>query len=585
MNRKHLLISCAICVFLLAQPALHAQIREYVGIVRSTLSPESIANLEKLRDSLKNEGYPTIPDIIDNCLEGGFGSGFLYVSSDGKNYVITNRHVVSHAFTASIEFDHKDGTTTKYDGLTVLAEDDDIDLAILSFPENSKPFKIGLTLDTTVRDDGEEIWSAGFPGLSNTPIWQLGKGTITNAHAKIPELANPEKTYLLQHSAQVDAGNSGGPLLTASKASPGGYRVIGINTWKAVNRQATNYSIPSVAIESFIARALSGKPANADAIQARTESFIGTITTEQPAYQKIAKYITTDYATAAGSDAFMEILLKAPSSVREYVLSEFAGYSPIEGLRYAVAYSIEKQLSAPDGTIALAIDAAAANSDGTYAYHFSSPEGKWNCLWKKEHGLFRIDSFLSQDQPDDAKSKRVQKNAKQATGKQTTAKASTDTPYSFLILGSYGLPLDGNTTSTVGGSLLYSFTDHIYTAFGAFKQMSDETVTDSFFGSTSKIELSTFMIQFGLRLQAPFVYETFSLYPYVQGSWGAGTASYDDESTFVSGTALEGGVLFGMGAHQSFFAECAISRKSIGSMDFFDRMKPISLMLSAGFGF
>lgn len=82
--------------------------------------------------------------------------------------VVTNRHVVQNALTANVSFENEDGT---------------------------------------------EVWSAGFPGLGGKPMWQLGKGTITNASAKIKELIAPNISTIIQHSAEVDAGNSGGPLL------------------------------------------------------------------------------------------------------------------------------------------------------------------------------------------------------------------------------------------------------------------------------------------------------------------------------------------------------------------------------------
>jgi len=103
------------------------------------------------------------------------------------------------------------------------------------------------------------VWSAGFPGLGSDPMWQLGKGTVTNARAKIKELLSPDISTLIQHSAQVDAGNSGGPLLTADSKSEAGYSVIGINTWKATYRESTNFSIPASIIKSFVQRNIAGE--------------------------------------------------------------------------------------------------------------------------------------------------------------------------------------------------------------------------------------------------------------------------------------------------------------------------------------
>lgn len=227
-----------LCVASIALPLFaDTPIRQYVGIVREHYFDSLVQFMEKYRDDLRNDGYSTYAKYIDAYLEGGFGSGFVYVASDGKNYIITNRHVISQAQSASIEFENPDtGKKTTYDNLTVLATDDDIDIAILAFPSGTAPFKAGLKLSTTAVNDGDEVWSAGFPGIGDQPMWQLGKGSVTNAKARINELLDTGISTLIQHSAQVDSGNSGGPLMVASKSEASGYSVVGINTWKAIYR-------------------------------------------------------------------------------------------------------------------------------------------------------------------------------------------------------------------------------------------------------------------------------------------------------------------------------------------------------------
>jgi hypothetical protein len=93
------------------------------------------------------------------------------------------------------------------------------------------------------------------------------------------------------------------------------------------------------------------------------------------------------------------------------------------------------------------------------------------------------------------------------------------------------------------------------------------------------------MIQFGLRLQIPFGYDRYSLLPYIQGSWGAGTATAGEETDFTSGTVIEGGVLVGLGATHRYYVGCALSRTSIKALDTFDTARTLSLKFSAGIGF
>lgn len=213
----------------------YAQIRKYIGIVRPEYNSETVSFLKAFQNELKAKGYNAYANYIDGYLKGRFGSGFVYVNSEDKNFVITNQHVIDYGTSASIEFeDPKTGTVTKYENLSIKAIDDEIDIAVLQFKDNEEPFKKGLVFSSDNVEDGIDVYSAGFPGLGNTPLWQLGKGIVTNSSARIKELMNPDISSLIQHSAEVDRGNSGGPLLIPSKTTETGYLVIGVDAGIAV---------------------------------------------------------------------------------------------------------------------------------------------------------------------------------------------------------------------------------------------------------------------------------------------------------------------------------------------------------------
>ena len=121
-----------------------AQIKNYVGIVRQNLSAETTAYFTEMKDTFTKEGFTQYAESIDYFLEGGFGSGFVYVDKNGNNYVITNLHVVPLVENASIEFEDTQGNVKKYENLKVIYADEKVDLAILAFANNEKPFKEGL---------------------------------------------------------------------------------------------------------------------------------------------------------------------------------------------------------------------------------------------------------------------------------------------------------------------------------------------------------------------------------------------------------------------------------------------------------
>ncbi len=115
----------------------YSQIRSHVGIVRGQFSQDFINQMEVCREKIRGSGYTSYAKVIDSYLAGGFGSGFVYVADDGKTYVLTNRHVIMEADTASIEFENSDGNSETYNDLAVVAMSEDIDLAILAFPPNN----------------------------------------------------------------------------------------------------------------------------------------------------------------------------------------------------------------------------------------------------------------------------------------------------------------------------------------------------------------------------------------------------------------------------------------------------------------
>ncbi len=590
MKARNLAFALAFCVCVVMPIKAGAQIRDYVGIVRSTLRPESSAYLEKLRDTLRSDGYANLPDVIDGYLKGGFGSGFVYVAGDGRNYVITNRHVVSEANNASIEFQHRDGTADTYKDLTVLAIDEDIDIALLAFPDGVRPFKKGLQIDLAERDDGEEIWSAGFPGLNGNPVWQLGKGTITNANARIAELADIDKTALIQHSAQVDPGNSGGPLLVASRESTGGYRVIGINTWKALNRQATNYSLPSKTVISFVNRALSRSTADdpRSTVQDRAGAFAGFIETKKPAYQAIVKYIAYDFVYDSGSESIRYVLGKAPTKVRDDIMSVFTGLSPIEGMRYAIAYRLERDLTGDDGTPRASVGQISPVSDGRYSAEIASGDTAWTCAWMTEQGLWRIRSFAEKVDETVTNDKKKVSRAKRDEGTKEGSPLTFNSPYSSLILASYGVDPSGASGYTFIGHLLLSQHRNFAYGIAGMRTVADCDRTATFASVTETVSVTMVGALFEVRIQAPFVYPNFSVTPFLQGGGAIGVMTFSPDFSHATGYTLEGGVLCGIGSAQRFFAQCSYLYKNIKESSLGDgggaRMDNGAIMLSVGLG-
>ena len=147
------------------------------------------------------------------------GSGLL-VSADGK--LLTNYHVISHAKQATVKLANGDA----YDLVEVLAVDKRKDIAFLKIPAVELPTaKLGRSNSV---DIGQTVYSIGSPlGLQNT----LSQGLVSG-------IREMDGYRLLQMSAPISPGSSGGPVFNANG------EVIGIAVLTLEAGQNLNFAIP-----------------------------------------------------------------------------------------------------------------------------------------------------------------------------------------------------------------------------------------------------------------------------------------------------------------------------------------------------
>ncbi|MBQ5471358.1 MAG: trypsin-like peptidase domain-containing protein [Treponema sp.] len=375
-------------------------LREYVCIVQGNLSDKNKTYLESIRDSLERYGYSYYSKCINNYFGGTFGSGFIWYGPDAKPYIVTNKHVVRNYETVTVSFENADGSVSDYKNLPIVFIDEDVDVALIGISEGFK--REGLLFVKKTPDDGTDVFSAGFPGLAGRPSWQFGKGVVTNSSAKIKELLNPDISHLIQHSAQIDAGNSGGPLLVKDASAKAGYRVCGVNTWSAISRQNTNFSIPSSAVEKIIKNNYGSQ--NTIPFEKRCEDF-GTLLSGEGDFTEIVPYISDEMIIKYGDKAIKDVLGKASTSARTYVSNVFE-VNPIEGLRYAIAYFVYgKGHSENPLSFSEALDESAGKK-----IKFSAEEKAIEAMWIQERGQWRLSEFegITASKPESEKSAKEQ---------------------------------------------------------------------------------------------------------------------------------------------------------------------------------
>ena len=499
-----------------------AQVKSYVGVVRQQYYQEYIDLFKSMSKQLKDEGYNTYSKAIDGYLEGGFGSGFIWIAPDGTNYIITNRHVVSQAESASVEFEDEDsGEITKYEGLKVVATDDDIDIAILAFKDGEKPFKKGLKLSETALKDGQEVWSAGYPGLGSEPVWQFGKGTVTNARARIKDLLDPEISTIIQHSAQVDSGNSGGPLLVMNKND---YQVVGINTWKAVYRDSTNFAIPAAIIKKMIDGISSPESASAED---RAQKLAKVLSDKTQSYSALVNFISYHKAAVDGQKDFESVLRFAPTSVRSQISDAF-GYDPAEGLRYACAYQLFKKYGATDDKPRAYKTEIVESTDEKVTIRFKSGEEpqegeeaddknlvEFSISWIKEHGLWRVDAGIQEPEKEETKDgkKKNKKDKKSSSG--GISFGGIDALDMAWFKGGIELPMDKSQEKGFDAELVVF----------AFDNIAGISI------GVAKYDVRG-VSKFGMQTQGivrlPLYFDVFSISPFAQGGVGfAGFGTFE----------------------------------------------------------
>ncbi|NIM58588.1 MAG: trypsin-like serine protease [Candidatus Aminicenantes bacterium] len=156
----------------------------------------------------------------------GAGSGFV-ITPDG--YILTNSHVVSKAKKLETIFVDRKRLST-----TVIGKDDSTDLAVIQVNASGLPY---ATLgDSSGLRVGQLVIAMGNPfGFQST----VSTGVISALGRSLRSQQGRLIENIIQHTAPLNPGNSGGPLLDSRG------RVVGINTAIIPMAQGIGFSIPS----------------------------------------------------------------------------------------------------------------------------------------------------------------------------------------------------------------------------------------------------------------------------------------------------------------------------------------------------
>jgi S1-C subfamily serine protease len=167
----------------------------------------------------------------------GAGSGFV-ITPDG--YILTNSHVAADAREIRAVF--MDGRKL---AATLIGHDPSTDLAVLRVSASGLPYTI--LIDSSGLRVGQLVIAMGNPlGFQST----VSTGVVSSLGRALRSQDGRLIENIIQHTAPLNPGNSGGPLLDTRG------RVIGINTAIIAMAQGIGFAIPAGTARSVVPQLL-----------------------------------------------------------------------------------------------------------------------------------------------------------------------------------------------------------------------------------------------------------------------------------------------------------------------------------------
>jgi S1-C subfamily serine protease len=340
---------------------------------------------------------PQLPDPIPRLFgsQESFGSGFIvrWRTHDGRleTRIVTNEHVMRGARSAEIyaseDLERSDAKTPGGEEetpvvATLIRSAPYDDIAILRIEDSDEARHMlghGLALRQRPVDDEEPVLAAGFPGIGHSPSYQVSQGIVSNSRFARDERDELGVTGYIQHTAAIDPGNSGGPLLDRSG------RVIGMNTLKVSDRENFALAIPNARIRFAMERADAPSEFGEEHAQAACNLAVAALSTRNPPVEALDRLGLALYdrlepsAGTSESVRFRETVAGSPSSASDIVRTHIYG---------AVRGWLEEERGIAPFTRCENVQREV--SSHRFTATFETRSGKHDVLLAEEDGLLRV---------------------------------------------------------------------------------------------------------------------------------------------------------------------------------------------------
>ncbi len=201
--------------------------------------------------------------------QDGAGSGVI-IAPDG--YILTNNHVVQGAEALSVTL--QDGTSHE---AVLVGTDPATDLAVIRAGGSDLPYAV--LGDSTKLKVGQLVIAIGNPfGFNST----VSTGVVSALGRALRSREGRLIENIIQHTAPLNPGNSGGPLVDSRG------RVVGINTAIIAIAQGIGFSVPAATATWVISEIL---------VNGRVRrGFLGLAAQPRQLIRRLARYHSLDNA-------------------------------------------------------------------------------------------------------------------------------------------------------------------------------------------------------------------------------------------------------------------------------------------------
>lgn len=225
--------------------------RDEIDHIIAEKAPAAAAAGEDLTDLYRtSSGQPslTVKENVERCGDAvvevrtpiGLGSGFII---NPAGYVVTNEHVISGEYKISITQFRRGPAElerVQFNKVRIVAFDPRLDLALLKIEDaGNTVFPTVPIGDSDALTEGQTVFAIGSPlGLDRS----VSQGIIAQKNRPL------DGQLYIQTTAQVNPGNSGGPLFNLRG------EVIGVNDMKAmmIGVEGLNFAVPSTVVKYFL---------------------------------------------------------------------------------------------------------------------------------------------------------------------------------------------------------------------------------------------------------------------------------------------------------------------------------------------